>query len=99
MLFRSSAEFTEYISSRNYHLCTLAGYHTLLEQAGFEVLLAEDRTATFVEILERELAAMPGAALSEAERRALEHSWQKKIERARAGEQRWGVFSARRPPG
>lgn len=94
-----SAEFADYISSRNYHLCTLAGYRTLLEQAGFEVLLAEDRTAAFVEILERELAGMPSAALSETERRALAHSWQKKIARAQAGEQRWGVFSARRPLG
>ena len=94
-----SAEFTEYISSRNYHLCTLAGYRALLEQAGFAVLLAEDRTVAFVEILESELAAMPGAALSETEHRDLAHSWQKKIERARAGEQRWGVFSARRLPG
>ena len=94
-----SAEFTEYISSRHYHLCTLDGYRALLEQAGFAVLLAEDRTAAFVEILERELASMPGAALSENEHRDLAHSWQKKIERARAGEQRWGVFSARRLPG
>ena len=94
-----SAEFTEYISSRSYHLCTLDGYRALLEQAGFAVLLAEDRTAAFVEILERELDSMPGAALSETEHRDLAHSWQKKIERARAGEQRWGVFSARRLPG
>ena len=94
-----SAEFTDYIRSRNYHLCTLAGYCALLQSAGFEVLVAEDRTAAFVEILERELAGMQSAALSETERRALAHSWQRKIERAQAGEQRWGVFCARRAPG
>jgi len=92
-----SAEFEAYVQSRGYDLRSLAEYRMLLEQAGFEVILAEDRTVEFVAILERELAQLGAAWLDEVERAALTQSWRDKLRRARAGEQRWGVCLARKP--
>ena len=91
-----SADFETYIRSRGYDLRSIEAYHLLLDQAGFEVLLAQDRTAGFIEILERELEQLQASQLDTASaprwRRAGARS-----PRARAGEQRWGVCIARKP--
>jgi phosphoethanolamine N-methyltransferase len=92
-----SREFESYISSRRYDLRSLEAYRTLLEQAGFDVLLAHDRTAEFIRILEHELAQLGNTELGSKERTALTDSWLAKIKRARDGEQRWGVFVAQKP--
>jgi phosphoethanolamine N-methyltransferase len=92
-----SADFEAYIRGRGYDLRTLEEYRVLLEQAGFEVLLAQDRTADFIEILERELEQLAANLLDETERAALAQSWRDKLRRARAGEQRWGVCMAKKP--
>jgi phosphoethanolamine N-methyltransferase len=63
-----------------------------LARAGFAVVLAEDRTAEFIGILERELDQLHTSALPMHERDELAESWQAKLRRARGGEQRWGVF-------
>jgi phosphoethanolamine N-methyltransferase len=91
-----SADFAAYIRNRGYDLWSLEEYRLLLEQAGFEVLLAQDRTADFIDILERELAQLEASQLDDTERAALAQSWRDKIRRARAGEQRWGVCMARK---
>jgi phosphoethanolamine N-methyltransferase len=87
-----SPEFAAYIHERRYDLCSLAGYRAHLELAGLTVLLAEDRTADFIAILKRELEQLAASPLPAHERDELAHSWQAKLARARAGEQRWGVF-------
>jgi phosphoethanolamine N-methyltransferase len=92
-----SAAFEAYIHSRQYDLRSLDEYRLLLEQAGFDVLLAQDRTAEFIAILERELEQLRSSQLDVREQAALAQSWLDKIERARDGEQRWGVFLGRRP--
>jgi phosphoethanolamine N-methyltransferase len=92
-----SAGFEAYIRSRGYDLCTLEEYRRLLEQAGFEVLLAQDRTADFIEILERELGQLVSSRLQASERAVLAQSWRDKLRRASAGEQRWGVCLAKKP--
>jgi phosphoethanolamine N-methyltransferase len=89
-------EFANYIRSRGYDLRAAEEYRVLLDRAGFEVRLAEDRTAEFAEILERELAQLGASALGEPDRSELAQSWRDKLRRARAGEQRWGVFLARK---
>jgi len=66
-------------------------------KAYFEVLLAQDRTVDFIDILGHELEQLETSRLDATERAALEHSWRDKIRRARAGEQRWGVCMARKP--
>jgi phosphoethanolamine N-methyltransferase len=92
-----SAAFEAYIHSRQYDLRSLDEYRLLLEQAGFEVMLAQDRTAEFIAILERELGQLGNSLLDAREQAALALSWQDKIRRARDGEQRWGVFLGRKP--
>ena len=91
-----SADFETYIRSRGYDLRSIEAYQLLLDQAGFEVLLAQDRTANFIEILERELEQLQSSQLDAAERAALAQSWRDKLRRARAGEQRWGVCLAKK---
>ena len=93
----TSADFAAYVRKRGYDLRTLEEYRILLEQAGFEVLLAQDRTADFIDILERELTQLEASLLNAPARAALAQSWRDKIRRARAGEQRWGVCMARKP--
>ena len=92
-----SADFEAYIRGRGYNLCSLDEYRNLLERAGFEVTLAQDRTGDFVDILERELQRLEASQLPASERAALAQSWRDKIRRARAGEQRWGVCLAKKP--
>ena len=92
-----SADFEAYIESRGYDLRSLDQYRALLGLAGFDVLLAQDRTPEFVDILEHELERLGSCQLDQADRAALAHSWQHKLRRARAGEQRWGVLLARKP--
>jgi phosphoethanolamine N-methyltransferase len=92
-----SSDFAAYIQARQYDLRSIEGYRRLLEQAGFGVIMAQDRTADFIDILERELGQLAASRLEAHERQALAHSWQDKIRRARAGEQRWGVFIGKKP--
>jgi phosphoethanolamine N-methyltransferase len=92
-----SRAFESYIRNRGYDLRSLDAYRLLLEQAGFEVLMAHDRTADFIDILERERGQLGASRLSAHEQEALTQSWQDKIRRARDGEQRWGVFVGRKP--
>jgi phosphoethanolamine N-methyltransferase len=92
-----SADFAAYIRERGYDLRSLEEYRILLEQAGFEALLAQDRTADFIDILERELKQLEASQLHAPDHAALAQSWRDKIRRARAGEQRWGVCMARKP--
>jgi phosphoethanolamine N-methyltransferase len=92
-----SAEFAAYGRARNYELVELDAYRALLERAGFVVQRAEDRTAEFAGILERELARLRTSRMPAHERLELAESWQAKLGRARAGEQRWGVFVGQKP--
>jgi phosphoethanolamine N-methyltransferase len=91
-----SKAFAAYVEERSYCLQTVDEYAALLEAAGFTGISAEDRTAEFVDILHRELAAMPERGLEPALLDELRASWQQKIDRATRGEQRWGLLAARR---
>ncbi len=92
-----SGAFEAYIRQRQYDLRSLDEYRLLLEQAGYEVVLAQDRTADFIDILERELGQLRASQLDAREQEALAQSWHDKIRRARDGEQRWGLFVGRKP--
>lgn len=89
-----SEEFADYIQQRQYALCSVAEYGSLLQQAGFINVKAEDRTAQFIDILQQEAARLPDSSLDSASKDALQQSWQSKIARAQLGEQRWGLFQA-----
>jgi len=92
-----SQEFEAYIHQRNYFLCTVNYYHSLLAQAGFTEIMAQDRTPQFIDVLERELARLPADRFSPSTLADIMQAWQDKIARARRGEQRWGLCMARRP--
>lgn len=92
-----SDAFSAYVQDRAYTLHIPDEYAQLISAAGFESVVATDETARFVEILRKEAARIDTLPLDEASRAKLGQSWQQKIERALAGEQRWGLFSADRP--
>lgn len=94
---RKSAGFEAYIEQRQYSLCTVTEYRDLLAHTGFADIIAEDRTPQFIRILEHELAQLPTDRFTSDTLVALQQSWRDKIARARRGEQRWGLFRARRP--
>ncbi len=92
-------EFAAYIAQRHYDLHTPAAYGQLLKKSGFVDVQALDKTAWFIQILEKELRNIDTGILNPTEVAALERSWRAKIARAQHGEQRWGLFSARKPAG
>jgi phosphoethanolamine N-methyltransferase len=89
-----SNEFDIYVQDRGYSLRTTGEYAELISGAGFEQVSASDETARFIEILQAEQERIDGLSMTEAERDYLKLSWQVKVERAQAGDQRWGLFSA-----
>ncbi len=90
-----SEEFRDYVEQHGYSLEDLDSYRELLIEAGFEVLRAEDLSAMFVEVLERELAGLPHSDLDPPNILYLKERWKQKIVRARRGEQGWALFLAR----
>jgi phosphoethanolamine N-methyltransferase len=92
-----SAEFASYVQARGYSLHTTTEYADLISGAGFEQVDARDETARFIELLLAEQARIDTLPIADEERGKLRQSWQQKIERARAGDQRWGLFSAVKP--
>ena len=89
-----SEEFRDYVQGRGYSLHTTGEYADLISSAGFEQVSANDETARFIEILQAEQERIDALPIPAAERDYLKRSWQLKVVRAQAGDQRWGLFSA-----
>ncbi|MCP4332003.1 MAG: methyltransferase domain-containing protein [Gammaproteobacteria bacterium] len=89
-----SDEFNVYVQERGYILHTTDEYAELIDRAGFEQINAQDVTHRFIEILRTELDRIESLSLAQTQRDKLWHSWRQKLERAEAGHQRWGLFSA-----
>ncbi|KAK8943498.1 Phosphoethanolamine N-methyltransferase 2 [Platanthera guangdongensis] len=91
---KSSREFTEYILQRGYYL------HDMLADAGFQPVIAEDKTSQFVEVLQRELDAVEKNReefirhFSKEDYYEIVDGWKAKLKRSKTGEQRWGLFIA-----
>ena len=92
----SSAEFDAYVAERGYFLYTVAAYEECLREAGFVDVEAEDWTARFIEFQNQELRRLPASGLAADEQIELRRRWKEKNARAERGEQRWGIFTARR---
>ena len=98
-----SPEFQAYVKSTGYHLVDPASYGRLLEAAGFADVRAEDATDKFIDIMKREadrLAADPDEfvdAFSQADLDYLVSRWKMKDGFCKAGDMKWGIFSARKP--
>ena len=89
-----SDEFGAYVQERGYILHTTDEYAELIASAGFEQIGARDVTDRFIEILRAELDRIETLPLAQTQRDKLRLSWRQKLERAEAGPQRWGMFSA-----
>ena len=95
-----SEGFRSYIKDRGYSLLPLDEYKQQLSDAGFENVVAEDRSEAFVQTLEEELGRIEGQigeGIEEGARGVLAEGWKAKLERARSGEQVWGLFIAKKP--
>ena len=53
-----------------------------------------ENSPRFIGILQAEQDRIDELSMPVAERDYLKHSWQGKLKRAQAGDQRWGLFSA-----
>lgn len=92
-----SAEFATYVQQRRYDLHEVETCARFLREAGFVAVHAHDLSDEFADIHESELSNLATVRIDETARAALQRAWRKKLKRIRAGEQRWGMFRARRP--
>jgi len=92
-----SETFTRYVRQRGYHLCSVPEYRNLIKEAGFEVVEALDVTNQFITFSEAELETIHTLDIDENVRQSLKTDWQRKIDRARTGSQRWGQFLGVKP--
>lgn len=97
-----SSEFSEYIKQRGYDLHDVEAYGEMLRDAGFIEVIAEDRTDQFLQVLQRELNAVETNKnefvqdFSEDDYNEIVDGWKAKMMRSSSGEQRWGLFIAKK---
>ncbi|KAL9273948.1 Phosphoethanolamine N-methyltransferase-like protein [Drosera capensis] len=97
-----SSEFSEYIKQRGYDLHAVHAYGQMLRDAGFDEVIAEDRTDQFIRVLQRELDAVKKDKdifvhdFSEEDYNDIVEGWKAKLVRSSSREQRWGLFIARK---
>ncbi|OIW10134.1 hypothetical protein TanjilG_21971 [Lupinus angustifolius] len=95
-----SVEFAEYIKEGGYHLHDIQEYGQMLENAGFNDVIAEDQTDLFVKTLEQELNRLETNKddfiedLGEEEYNETIKRWKAKQIRGASREQLWGLFFA-----
>ncbi|KAK2439651.1 phosphoethanolamine N-methyltransferase [Trifolium repens] len=96
-----SSEFAEYIKEGGYHIHDLKEYEQMLENAGFDVIV-EDRTDQFVRTLQQELLALESQKdeficdFSNDDYNEIVERWKAKQIRGERGEQKWGLFIAKK---
>ncbi|OVA01721.1 Methyltransferase type 11 [Macleaya cordata] len=97
-----SVEFGEYIKQRGYDLHDVKAYGQMLKDAGFDEVITEDRTDQFMKVLQRELDAVEKdreefiSDFSEEDYNDIVGGWKAKLIRSSSGEQRWGLFIAKK---
>ncbi|KAK2975455.1 hypothetical protein RJ640_007801 [Escallonia rubra] len=113
-----SEEFSEYIKQRGYDLHDVESYGELvlllnvlkmLRNAGFDKVIAEDRTDQFIEVLQKELNRVEEernefiedfsevrVVIFYEDYNDIVGGWKAKLIRSSSGEQRWGLFFAQK---
>ncbi|XP_021292334.1 phosphoethanolamine N-methyltransferase 1 [Herrania umbratica] len=97
-----SSEFAEYIKQRGYDLHDVKAYGQMLSDAGFDEVIAEDRTEQFLQVLQRELNEVEKnkdafvSSFSQEDYDDIVGGWKAKLIRSSSGEQRWGLFIAKK---
>ena len=86
-------DFSRYVDNRRYHLCTISTYGDYLSSVGFKEVRALDMTAQFITFLEMELLTIDSLELDKSCRDELTESWRNKLDYARSGDHRWGLFT------
>ncbi|OIT21052.1 PREDICTED: phosphoethanolamine N-methyltransferase 1-like [Nicotiana attenuata] len=99
----ASEEFAEYIKQRGYDLHDVEAYGQMLRDAGFNEVVAEDRTEQFIKVLKKELDTVEKEKesfiqeFSEKDYNDIVGGWKAKLIRSTSsGEQRWGLFIAKK---
>nr|BAC57960.1 phosphoethanolamine N-methyltransferase [Tripolium pannonicum subsp. tripolium] len=99
---KPSEDFAEYIKQRGYDLHDVETYGKMLKDAGFGEVIAEDRTKQFIEVLQRELERVEKEKeefiqdFTEGDYNDIVGGWKAKLVRTGSGEQRWGLFIAKK---
>jgi len=97
-----SDAFTDYVKQRGYQLHTVQEYGKLLEEAGYCDVEAVDVTDYLVERCEEELKRISliedefVQEFSQEDYAYLVKGWKSKMARCRQGDQRWGLFLAKK---
>ncbi|CAL9068775.1 phosphoethanolamine N-methyltransferase-like [Musa acuminata AAA Group] len=97
-----SEDFAAYIKQRGYDLHDVDDYGQMLKDAGFHEVIAEDRTNQFLEVLQKELDAVEKDKeafihdFSQEDYDEIVSGWKAKLKRSWTGEQRWGLFIAKK---
>ncbi|XP_028787004.1 phosphomethylethanolamine N-methyltransferase [Neltuma alba] len=95
-----SAEYAECIKKGGYYLHGLKAYRQMIQNAGFDDVIAEDQTYLFMKILRQELYALENnkdsfvCDFSEEEYNEIIAKWRAKKNRGASGEHIWGWFIA-----
>ncbi|KAM6435061.1 uncharacterized protein PHA67_000688 isoform 3-T3 [Liasis olivaceus] len=98
-----SKAFTQYVKQRRYSLLTPEDYGQVLQEAGFVQVKVLDSTERMLSALSQELQRLETSRekfvqeFSEDEFKSMVSGWQEKRQRCADGDQRWGVFLARKP--
>ncbi|XP_061756323.1 phosphoethanolamine methyltransferase isoform X1 [Nerophis ophidion] len=97
-----TAPFETYVKQRGYILYTPSQYGKFIQDAGFCSVQVQDRTAQFIQVIKDELQRADAAKtdfiqeFSEEDFSEIVKGWREKLERSNSGDQRWGLFHARR---
>ncbi|KAL5142866.1 Phosphoethanolamine N-methyltransferase [Glycine soja] len=101
-----SLGYAEYIKKGGYHIHDMKTYCQMLENAGFDDVVAEDRTNLFMKTLQQELNALESKKddfideFSEVgffeDYNGITERWKAKQMRGADGEQIWGLFVAKK---
>lgn len=97
-----SQGFKDYIKEYHYHFLDVESYGRLLAKVGFDIVRIEDRTRQFIEIHIRELKSFEAQRESFLKEFSIDdyyhivYGWRNKIDRSAEGEQKWGLFIARK---
>jgi len=98
-----SETFSQYVKQRGYQLHTVQQYGKLLEDAGYCDVEAIDVTDYLVERCHEELKRLEPlqsefvAEFSQEDYDYLVKGWKSKVARCLQGDQRWGLFIAKKP--
>jgi phosphoethanolamine N-methyltransferase len=98
----TSYAFDTYVKETGYHLTDPMSYGRLLEEAGFVDVVVEDATTRFIDILQREAARLAEhredflQSFTERDLTYLIDRWAMKVRFCRAGDMKWGIYSARK---